>query len=40
LIKQTRKLSLGNKVLLFKTIVVPSMTYCIQLCGNSNVLKV
>jgi len=43
LLKPTSKLSLGNKVLLFKTIVVPSMTYCIQLWGmasDSNVMKV
>jgi len=43
LLKPTIKLSLGNKVLLFKTIVVSSMTYCIQLWGMasvSNVMKV
>jgi len=43
LLKPTSKLSLGNKVLLFKAIVVPSMTYCIQLWGmasDSNVMKV
>jgi len=43
LLKPTGKLSLGNKVLLFKAIVMPSMTYCIQLWGmasDSNVMKV
>jgi len=33
----------SHKVLLFKSIVVPSMTYCIQLWGiasESNVMKV
>ncbi|KAH8284425.1 hypothetical protein KR018_007774, partial [Drosophila ironensis] len=43
LLKPTSKLSLGNKVLLFKTIVVPSITYCIQLWGtasDTNVMRV
>jgi len=43
MLKPTSKLTLGNKILLFKTIVVPSMTYCIQLWGmasDSNVMKV
>jgi len=43
LLKPTSKLSLGNKDLLFKAIVVPSMTYCIQLWGmvsDSIVMKV
>jgi len=43
MLKPTSKLSLGNKDLLFKAIVVPSMTYCIQLWGmvsDSIVMKV
>jgi len=36
LLKPTSKLSLGNKVLLFQAIVVPSMTYCMQLWGMAS----
>ncbi|KAH8326891.1 hypothetical protein KR059_004390, partial [Drosophila kikkawai] len=43
MLKSTSKLSLSNKVLLYKEIVVPAMTYCIQIWGtasDSNVMKV
>jgi len=40
MLKGTSKLSISNKMLLYKSIVVPSMTYCIQIWGIASDLNV
>jgi len=42
-LKGTSELSLSNKMLLYRSIVIPSFTYCIQIWGtalDSNVMRV
>lgn len=43
MLRAASQLSLSNKILLYKAIVVPSMTYCIQLWGtasDSNIMRI
>jgi len=43
MLKGTSELSFSNKMLLYRSIVVPSLTYCIQIWGtasDSNVMRV